>query len=106
MNQVLSSPQLVIVAATFSLVYRYGLSVWKPGTPLMPVAVLAAIFWALVSALFRLYVTNFGNYNKVYGTVRTFIVLMLWLWMSAFVLLVGNQLNLIVGDSITVKTGN
>jgi membrane protein len=91
---------LIIVAATFSLVYRYGPSVWKPGIPLIPGAILAAIFWALVSALFRLYVTNFGNYNKVYGTVGTFIVLMLWLWMSAFVLLVGNQLNVIVGESI------
>jgi membrane protein len=89
---------LVIVAATFSLVYRYGPSVWKPGTPLMPGAILAAIFWAIVSAAFRLYVTNFGNYNKVYGTVGTFIVLMLWLWMSAFVLLVGNQLNVTVGE--------
>ncbi len=91
---------LVIVAATFSLVYRYGPSLWKRGTPLMPGAVLAAIFWAIVSALFRFYVTNFGNYNKVYGTVGTFIVLMLWLWMSAFVLLVGNQLNVIVGESM------
>jgi membrane protein len=91
---------LVIVAATFSLVYRYGPSVWKPGIALMPGAVLAAIFWALVSAGFRIYVTNFGNYNKVYGTVGTFIVLMLWLWMSAFVLLVGNQLNVIVGESM------
>jgi membrane protein len=91
---------LVIVAATFSLVYRYGPSLWKPGTPLMPGAVLAAIFWAIVSALFRFYVTNFGNYNKVYGTVGTFIVLMLWLWMGAFVLLVGKQLNVIVSESM------
>ncbi|MGM3306195.1 YihY/virulence factor BrkB family protein [Anabaena sp. WFMT] len=94
---------LVIVSATFSLVYRYGPSVWKPGIPLMPGAVLAAIFWALVSALFRLYVSNFGNYNKVYGTVGTFIVLMLWLWMSASVLLVGNQLNVTVGEFIQTK---
>jgi membrane protein len=91
---------LIIVAANFSFIYRYGPSVWKPGTPLMPGAILAAVFWALVSAAFRLYVTNFGNYNKVYGTVGTFIVLMLWLWMSAFVLLVGNQLNVIVGESM------
>lgn len=91
---------LIIVAATFSFIYRYGPSIWKPGTPLMPGAILAAIFWALVSAGFRLYVTNFGNYNKVYGTVGTFIVLMLWLWISAFVVLVGNQLNVIVGESM------
>ncbi|MBD2692131.1 YihY/virulence factor BrkB family protein [Anabaena catenula] len=91
---------LVIVASTFSLVYRYGSSVWKQGIPLMPGAVLAAIFWAILSALFRLYVTNFGNYNKVYGAVGTFIVLMLWLWMSAFVLLIGYQLNITVGEDI------
>ncbi|NET00757.1 MAG: YihY/virulence factor BrkB family protein [Sphaerospermopsis sp. SIO1G1] len=94
---------LGIVAATFSFIYRYGTSVWKPDTPLVPGAVLAAIFWALVSAAFRLYVTNFGNYNKVYGTVGTFIVLMLWLWMSAFVLLVGNQLNVTVGEAMNSK---
>lgn len=95
---------LVIVASTFSLVYRYGSSVWKQGIPLMPGAVLAAIFWAILSALFRLYVTNFGNYNKVYGAVGTFIVLMLWLWMSAFVLLIGYQLNITVGEDIHSKT--
>lgn len=95
---------LVIVASTFSLVYRYGSSVWKQGIPLMPGAVLAAIFWAILSALFRLYVTNFGNYNKVYGAVGTFIVLMLWLWMSAFVLLIGYQLNITVGEDIHSRT--
>jgi membrane protein len=52
----------------------------------------------MVSALFRLYVSNFGNYNKVYGAVGAVIVLMLWLWMSAFVLLVGHQLNVTVGE--------
>jgi membrane protein len=94
---------LSIVAITFSLVYRYGPSVWNEGTPLMPGAILAAIFWAFVSALFRLYVTNFGNYNKVYGAVGTVIVLMLWLWISSFVLLVGNQLNVTVGEFIQKK---
>lgn len=94
---------LGIVAATFSFIYRYGTSVWKPDTPLVPGAILAAVFWAFVSAAFRLYVANFGNYNKVYGTVGTFIVLMLWLWMSAFVLLVGNQLNVTVGEAMKSK---
>ncbi|MBD2436067.1 YihY/virulence factor BrkB family protein [Nostoc sp. FACHB-110] len=91
---------LGIVAATFSFIYRYGPSVWNSGTPIMPGAILAAIFWAILSALFRLYVANFGNYNKVYGTVGTFIVLMLWLWMSAAVLLIGDQMNVIVGEDM------
>ncbi|HLO83996.1 MAG TPA: YihY/virulence factor BrkB family protein [Nostocaceae cyanobacterium] len=97
---------LGIVAGAFSFIYLYGPSVWKFGTPLLPGATLAAMFWALVSALFRLYVTNFGNYNKVYGTVGAFIVLMLWLWMSAFILLVGHQLNVTIGEDMRIKAKN
>jgi uncharacterized BrkB/YihY/UPF0761 family membrane protein len=59
---------------------------------MMPGAVLAAVSWAILSALFRLYVANFGNYNKAYGAIGAVIVLMLWLYMSAAVLLVGDQL--------------
>ncbi|BAY11607.1 YihY/virulence factor BrkB family protein [Calothrix sp. NIES-2098] len=91
---------LSIVAWAFGFVYRYGPSVWNPGTPMMPGACLAAVFWAILSGLFRLYVANFGNYNKVYGAVGAVIILMLWLWMSAFVLLVGDQLNVTVGDDM------
>jgi membrane protein len=94
---------LGIVASAFAVVYRYGPSAWNPGTPMVPGAILAAVFWAILSALFRLYVANFGNYNKVYGAVGTVIVLMLWLWMSAAVLLVGDQLNVVVGEDIRSK---
>ncbi|MFN6571022.1 YihY/virulence factor BrkB family protein [Dendronalium sp. ChiSLP03b] len=95
---------LSIVAAAFGFVYRYGPSVWNSGTPMMPGAILAAVFWAILSGLFRTYVANFGNYNKVYGAVGTVIVLMLWLWMSAAVMLVGDQLNVTVGEDMRSKT--
>lgn len=91
---------LATVATAFAFVYRYRPSKCKTNTPLIPGAILAAIFWAIVSAIFRLYVRNFGNYNKVYGAVGAVIVLMLWLWMSAFVLLVGYQLNVTVGEEM------
>ncbi|QKQ76385.1 YihY/virulence factor BrkB family protein [Nostoc sp. TCL240-02] len=94
---------LSIVAVAFGFVYRYGPSVWNPGTPMMPGAILAAVFWAILSALFRLYVANFGNYNKVYGAVGAVIVLMLWLSMSAAVLLIGDQLNVTVGEDMRLK---
>ncbi len=95
---------LSIVAVAFSFVYRYGPSQWNPGTPMMPGAILAAVFWAILSALFRLYVANFGNYNKVYGAVGAVIVLMLWLSMSAAVLLIGDQLNVTVGEDMRLKS--
>ncbi|HLP90801.1 MAG TPA: YihY/virulence factor BrkB family protein [Nostocaceae cyanobacterium] len=94
---------LGIIVGAFSFIYLCGPSIWKSGTPLLPGAFLAAIFWAILSALFRLYVTNFGNYNKVYGTVGTFIVLMLWLWITAFVLLGGYQLNVTIGKDMQLK---
>ncbi|MBG1261967.1 YihY/virulence factor BrkB family protein [Nostoc commune] len=102
--QLLSWPlALSIVAVAFSFIYRYGPSQWNSGTPMMPGAILAAVFWAILSALFRLYVANFGNYNKVYGAVGAVIVLMLWLSMSAAVLLIGDQLNVTVGEDMRQK---
>lgn len=94
---------LSIVSIAFAFVYRYGPSRWDSGTPMMPGAVLAAVSWAILSALFRLYVSNFGNYNQAYGTIGAVIVLMLWLYMTAVVLLVGEQLNVTVGEVIRAK---
>ena len=98
---------LAIVSVAFAFVYRYDPSRWDSGTPMMPGAVLAAVSWAILSALFRLYVSNFGNYNKAYGAIGAVIVLMLWLYMSAAVLLVGDQLNVTVGEAMPSrnKTG-
>lgn len=99
--QVLSwSLALGVVSSAFAFIYRYGPSRWDAGTPMMPGAILAAISWAILSGLFRMYVANFGNYNQAYGAIGAVIVLMLWLYMSAAVLLVGDQLNVCVGEAM------
>lgn len=91
---------LGIIATGCAFIYRYGPSRWTRGTPIMPGAVVAATSWAIVSALFRLYVANFGNYNKVYGAVGAVIVLLLWLYMTSLVLLLGEQLNVAVREAM------
>ncbi|MDW7772102.1 MAG: YihY/virulence factor BrkB family protein [Desulfobulbaceae bacterium] len=53
----------------------------------------AGIFWILASALFSFYVVNFGNYNKMYGSVGAVIVLMMWFYLSSFIILLGGELN-------------
>lgn len=99
--QLLSWPlALGMVAIAAAFVYRYGSSHWRSGTPILPGAVLAALIWAGVSALFRLYVSHFGNYNQLYGAVGAVIILLLWLYLSSLALLLGAQLNMTVGESM------
>ncbi len=91
---------LGIVSANFALIYRYGPSLYQPGTPIIPGAILSALFWAILSNLFRLYVYHFGNYNLTYGAIGAFIILLLWLYICCLVMLIGAQLNVTVGEAM------
>ena len=94
---------LGLVSLAFALVYRYGPSRWRPKTQIIPGAIFGALLWAFLSAMFRLYVSRFGNYNRVYGAVGAVIVLMLWLYLSSLALLLGDQLNVIIGKAMQPK---
>lgn len=94
---------LILMSLAFGFIYRFGPSHWNPGQPIMPGAIMAAVFWAIGSNLFRLYIRYFGNYNRVYGAVGAMIVLLLWLYMSSLVLLVGDQLNVTVGEAMQLR---
>ncbi|WP_242049071.1 YihY/virulence factor BrkB family protein [Planktothrix sp. FACHB-1365] len=95
---------LGIVSTNYAFIYRYAPSYREPGTPLMPGAILAAVFWAFVSNLFRWYVYHFGNFNITYGTIGGFVVLLLWLQISSLIMLIGAQLNVIVGDAMNTNS--
>jgi membrane protein len=56
-------------------------------------ATFATIGLIIVSLLFAWYVNNFGNYNKLYGSVGTVLVVMLWLYFNTIVLLIGFEIN-------------
>lgn len=60
---------------------------------LTPGAVLAVILWLLASALFSLYVSSFGSYNETYGSVAAVIVLLFWFYLSAYIFLIGAEIN-------------
>jgi membrane protein len=91
---------LGVMSIAFAFVYRFGPSLWNAGRPIFPGAILAAVSWAMISGLFRLYVSHFGHYNRAYGAVGAVIVLLLWLYMSSLVMLIGDQLNVTVGESM------
>jgi len=89
---------LGLVAIAFAFIYRWGPSRWRPGTPILPGAVIAAFCWAGISLLFRNHILKVVNYNYTYGTLSTVIILLIWLYLSCLVMLIGNQLNVTVGS--------
>jgi membrane protein len=56
-------------------------------------AVVVTVVWALVSVGFSLYVDNFGSYDKTYGAIAGVIVLMLWLYLTCYLVLLGAEIN-------------
>ncbi len=58
-----------------------------------PGSVSAASLWLAVSLAFKAYVDHFGNYNAAYGSIAGVIVLMLWLYLTGVVILLGGEIN-------------
>jgi membrane protein len=58
-----------------------------------PGALLTLVVWIVASALFALYVANFGSYNKTYGTMGGVVVFLLWLWLTNIAVLLGVEFN-------------
>jgi membrane protein len=88
-------PVLVLIAALiFGLLYYASPNV-RHGTfrSILPGGVAAVLLWLAASALFALYVANFGSYNKTYGSLGAIVVFLVWLWISNLAILVGAELN-------------
>ena len=74
--------------------YRYGPNTRGARDPILTLgAVLATLVWGIASLGLTYYLTNFGSYNKVYGSIGAVIALLMWLYLSAFSVLLGAALN-------------
>lgn len=84
----------VLALLGLAALYRYGPSRDKPKWRwVSPGSLLATVLWIAGSALFSIYASNFGSYNETYGTLGGVIVLLTWLWLSAFIVLLGAEVN-------------
>ncbi|SDF21042.1 membrane protein [Sulfitobacter delicatus] len=85
---------VVVLFAGVGVLYRFGPNRRAPRMAwLSSGAILAVMSWAAVSVGFSYYVANFGNYNQVYGSIGAVIAMLIWLWISSFLILFGAALN-------------
>lgn len=92
---VLEWPLLVMIVLTgIAALYRYAPD--RAGVRwrwLTPGALVATALWLIASILFSVYVSNFAGYDKTYGALGGIIVLLMWLWLSIYVVLFGAEIN-------------
>lgn len=84
----------LLVVLALAVLYRFGPDRDQPRWRWVSWgAVLATALWLVVSALFSWYVSNFGNYQETYGAMGAIIILLMWFYITAFVVLLGAEIN-------------
>jgi membrane protein len=91
---------IFIVVFAFALIYYYAPDVEQRFRWISPGSIVAVVMWLVFSLIFSLYVNNFGSFNATYGTFAGIIVLMLYIYYSSFIMLVGAQLNQVIEEHI------
>src|SRR5205814_9849854 len=84
---------LIIVGLILAILFwaspnaKHGFQWVSPG------GFIAVILWLIASALFALFVANFGHYNRVYGSLAGVIIFLIWMWISNVAILFGAEFN-------------
>ncbi|HEX8735045.1 MAG TPA: YihY/virulence factor BrkB family protein [Pyrinomonadaceae bacterium] len=98
---------LGVLILTFALIYNFAPNHdafdWKWITP---GAIIGIILWLLSSGIFRIYLRYFDSYAKTYGSLGAVIILLLWLYLTALVILIGGAINAIFDDETGVEKEN
>ncbi len=91
----------IVLLLTFAIIYnlcpnhpKFRWHWWTSGT------FIAIVLWLLLSGIFRLYLSFFDNYSKIYGSLGTVIILMFWLYLTALVILIGGAINGVLDEFI------
>ncbi|UVE18946.1 YihY/virulence factor BrkB family protein [Pseudomonas sp. LS44] len=91
---------VVLMMMAVALIYYVMPDVKQKFRFITPGSTLAVIVWILASLTFGFYVQNFADYNAMYGSIGAIIVLLLYFYISAAVLLLGAELNAVIEHSL------
>jgi membrane protein len=97
MKGVVKTLRWVVIVPLFyfsiAFIYKHAPAIHKKWRLISPGTTLAAILMIMLSFVFSIWVNKFGNYNKVYGSIGTILILMIVIYFNALILLIGFELN-------------
>ena len=86
----------VLMMLVWALLYYFLPDVEQRFRFITPGSVVGVIIWLVTSTGFSIYVRNFGNYEVSYGALGGVIILLLWMWISSIVVLLGAEINAVL----------
>lgn len=85
-----------IIFSVVLLFYYWIPNVYHKARHFIPGTLFASASWVLVSGIFSFYMNNFSNYSVIYGSIGAFIMLLIWIYMSCLILLIGACINAVL----------
>lgn len=90
---------ITLMVTVFAIIYYYVPVVKnKKLSSVLPGAIFTTIGWIVISMGFTYYVNNLSNYSTLYGSIGTVIVLMIWLFLTSMIILLGGEINAILSQ--------
>lgn len=89
---------ILLIFLSISFIYRYAPAVHKRWKLVNPGSILATFLMIVLTAGFSWWVSNFSNYNELYGSISTILILMLLIYFNSLVLLIGFELNVSINS--------
>ncbi|AMM91618.1 YihY/virulence factor BrkB family protein [Peribacillus simplex] len=87
---------VAVISLVLTFLYRFAPNKSFPIKHVIPGAVTATVLWLGISLGFSFYVSNFANYSSTYGSLGGVIILMLWLYLSGLIFVIGGEINAIL----------
>ena len=87
---------IIIISMLFfgiTLLFNLGPAIKEKWKIITPGSLISTFLIIITSIAFNYYIDNFSNYNKIYGSIGTLIILLLWIYINAIILLIGFELN-------------
>ncbi len=89
---------VLLYFASISYIYRHAPAVHKKWRLVNPGSILATLLMLLLTLAFSWWVSRFGNYNQLYGSIGTVLILMLLIYFNSIILLIGFELNVSISS--------